>query len=101
MKPFNRLPPDETFLTKEFNRAIQPALGIDTLKIRVRIDPIKLEYFGRHKIGGDAPKTTSTKLRKGRKPILSCRATDEGPVGQVKFPHPWPGQIPPGGTAGL
>lgn len=24
-----------------------------------------------------------------------------GPDGQVKFPHPWPPQIPPGRTAGL
>lgn len=26
---------------------------------------------------------------------------DETPDGQVKFPHPWPPQIPPGRTAGL
>lgn len=26
---------------------------------------------------------------------------DGNPDGQVKFPHPWPPQIPPGRTAGL
>jgi hypothetical protein len=28
-------------------------------------------------------------------------AVDDLPDGQVKFPHPWPPQIPPGRTAGL
>ena len=27
--------------------------------------------------------------------------TAMGPDGQVKFPHPWPPQIPPGRTVGL
>ena len=35
---------------------------------------------------------------------VSLVARQEGvaaPDGQVKFPHPWPPQIPPGRTAGL
>ena len=31
----------------------------------------------------------------------SPKATDTVPDGQVKFPHPWPPQIPPGRTTRL
>lgn len=41
-------------------------------------------------------------------PVDECLRKDSGaklrsipPDGQVKFPHPWPPQIPPGRTAGL
>lgn len=33
--------------------------------------------------------------------LFARRLADFGPDGQVKFPHPWPPQIPPGRTAGL
>lgn len=36
-------------------------------------------------------------LRQGK----STRRPRSAPDGQVKFPHPWPPQIPPGRTAGL
>ena len=49
-------------------------------------------------------KATSVVLAHGRRyleakgvPIASLCAPD----GQVKFPHPWPPQIPPGRTPGL
>ena len=33
--------------------------------------------------------------------VAEQRLLGPGPDGQVKFPHPWPPQIPPGRTAGL
>ena len=33
--------------------------------------------------------------------LSSGLRVNTAPDGQVKFPHPWPPQIPPGGTAGL
>ena len=37
----------------------------------------------------------------GLLPRLSLQGFVGPPDGQVKFPHPWPPQIPPGRTAGL
>ena len=34
-------------------------------------------------------------------PVILEYKRSVGPDGQVKFPHPWPPQIPPGRTAGL
>lgn len=33
--------------------------------------------------------------------LTAIVAVEPTPDGQVKFPHPWPPQIPPGRTAGL
>lgn len=40
-----------------------------------------------------------TYVKYGR--TVRYRRKDLDPDGQVKFPHPWPPQIPPGRTAGL
>ena len=41
------------------------------------------------------------KLNDRMKELLADKNRLKIPDGQVKFPHPWPPQIPPGRTAGL
>ena len=45
--------------------------------------------------------TSPEMLKESIRNALMRGIEDECPDGQVKFPHPWPPQIPPGRTAGL
>ena len=63
--------------------------GIKAWRYRFKLND-KASWFAL----GDYPSVTLGEARE------KCEAA-RNPDGQVKFPHPWPPQIPPGRTAGL
>jgi hypothetical protein len=62
---------------------------IDDIEV-VGIDATEIEFLVHGSIGVELQWGSNSDVR-----------NDNGPVGQVKFLHLWPGQIPPGGTAPL